>query len=600
VSEDDAALEDRVKSFAISLSLVLASSTAAAQASLVSGLGGTAGFGADFLAANDDGSSGAIDLSGAFPAGLVFFGTTHFALYVNNNGNATFAGPVSEYTPTPFPVAARPMIAPWWGDVDTRGFAGVSGENLAYWNVSPGRFVATWYLVGYYNSHVDRANSFQLVLTDTSALGAAGDFDVEFRYNRCEWTTGAFSGGVGGLGGTPAQAGFDAGNGVDYTELPGSRTAAILDLCTSSNVDDTGVWRYQIRSGAVTACGNDVVELGEECDDGNTENGDGCNERCGTERGPGEPCDADIACRSGFCTDGVCCTSRCDGQCEACGAGGSCGAIVGAPIGSRTPCASDGSACGGSCDGTGRASCAYPIGSECDDGLFCTDADRCDGLGACASGSQRDCGDGAECTSDACDEDADECVHSTEEGCVIDGTCFANGSVNPENGCEVCNASASQDSWSLAPEGAVCDDGMFCTEDDTCDASGTCVAGPARVCDDALDCTLDVCDETTDACIVADMFGCVIGGVCIAEWAPSLEDPCLVCDPARSIDSFVFSHAPDCSDAGLEMEPDAGPPPIEWEVRGSGCGCRAMETRSGGATWLFAIGLALALRRRRS
>ena len=43
---------------------------------------------------------------------------------------------------------------------------------------------------------------------------AAGDFDVEFRYQSIVWTTGNFNGGVNGLGGTPAQIGFNAGDNV--------------------------------------------------------------------------------------------------------------------------------------------------------------------------------------------------------------------------------------------------------------------------------------------------------------------------------------------------------------------------------------------------
>ena len=81
----------------------------------------------------------------------------------------------------------------------------------------------TWLNVGYFNIHDDLRMSFQMILTNALDCGS-GDFDVEFRYNRCEWTTGDASDGVGGFGGTPAQAGFDAGNGVDFVEIPGSRT----------------------------------------------------------------------------------------------------------------------------------------------------------------------------------------------------------------------------------------------------------------------------------------------------------------------------------------------------------------------------------------
>ncbi|MDQ3035295.1 MAG: MopE-related protein [Myxococcota bacterium] len=232
----------------------------ALAAPLLRGLGGPADFGPFDLAPNDDGSSSAIDVSAAFPAGLRFFGMTFTSLHVNNNGNISFGGSNGTFTPQPFPVASLRMIAPWWGDVDTRG-GGTPARNGVYWSITPGRFVATWHDVGYYSHHDELQNDFQLILT--SAGPGPGDFDVEFRYNRCEWTTGDASSGMGGFGGTPAQAGFDAGNLEDYVALPGSLTMRVLDLCTTSNVGIAGVWRFAIRDGEVTCSG-----FGEACETG--------------------------------------------------------------------------------------------------------------------------------------------------------------------------------------------------------------------------------------------------------------------------------------------------------------------------------------------
>ncbi|MCC6876379.1 MAG: hypothetical protein IT378_18885 [Sandaracinaceae bacterium] len=234
---------------ALACSLPASSSFAAP---LLGGLGGPAGYGSGNLPANDDGSSSEIGITAAFPSGLRFFGSTFTSLYVNNNGNVSFGGSNGTYTPQAFPVASLRMIAPWWGDVDTRG-GGVPNRNGVYWSITPGRFVATWHNVGYYSHHDDLQNDFQLILT--AAGPGRGDFDVEFRYNRCQWTTGDASGGSGGFGGTPAQAGFDAGNLRDYVTLPGSRTREVLRLCTTSNVGIAGVWRYAIRDGEVNCPG---------------------------------------------------------------------------------------------------------------------------------------------------------------------------------------------------------------------------------------------------------------------------------------------------------------------------------------------------------
>ena len=109
----------RIVFAACALALGLAPLTARA-APLISVGVGPAGFGVNNLAPNDDGSTGVIDLTVAFPGGLRFFGGPYTSCYVNNNGNITFAGSVGTYTPTPFPIASQPMIAPYWGDVDTR------------------------------------------------------------------------------------------------------------------------------------------------------------------------------------------------------------------------------------------------------------------------------------------------------------------------------------------------------------------------------------------------------------------------------------------------------------------------------------------------
>ena len=65
--------------------------------------------------------------------------------------------------------------------------------------------------------------------------------------------------------------------------------------------------------------------------------------RCALFRG--SPCKSDAQCGTGHCVDGVCCDSACSGQCEACDVDGSFGVCVpvsGAPHGTRTACAPGG------------------------------------------------------------------------------------------------------------------------------------------------------------------------------------------------------------------------------------------------------------------
>lgn len=215
-----------------------ASAAPANAIALIDGMGGTAGYGTLAMLPNDDGSSSLLNL----PFGINFFGNNYNNFFANNNGNITFNGGVGQYTPTPFPISAQPMIAPYWGDVDTRGTGAV------YVGAPNADTVAvTWNNVGYYSGHTNLTNNFQLLLRNQGA----GNFDIEFRYDRLQWTTGDASGGSGGLGGIPAQAGFDAGNLTDFFTLPGSRTAAVLDLVNTSNVspDTPGLWSFAIRAG---------------------------------------------------------------------------------------------------------------------------------------------------------------------------------------------------------------------------------------------------------------------------------------------------------------------------------------------------------------
>jgi hypothetical protein len=226
---------------------------------LTNGLGGVAGFGENAVVRTDDGSSTRIDLTAALPGGLNFFGQVFTGLWVNNNGSVSFAATMSSFTPTAITGStSNPLITPFWADVDTRGgpttpsAGGTStGSNQVWYDVDEvnGIFTATWDDVGYFNRKLNKTNAFQLQL---AKVGDTGDFDITLRYENVDWTTGDFSGGSDGLGGTVARAGYSSGNGLDYLELPQSGDqAAILALESASNVGTPGTFSFAIRNGAV-------------------------------------------------------------------------------------------------------------------------------------------------------------------------------------------------------------------------------------------------------------------------------------------------------------------------------------------------------------
>ena len=69
--------------------------------------------------------------------------------------------------------------------------------------------IVTWADVGYYAYHTDLLNTVQLELhTDGRSTFVCFNYPA----NGITWTTGDASQGSGGLGGIPAQVGFDAGD----------------------------------------------------------------------------------------------------------------------------------------------------------------------------------------------------------------------------------------------------------------------------------------------------------------------------------------------------------------------------------------------------
>jgi hypothetical protein len=213
----------------------------------------TAACAANQLNANDDGSTAQVDIGFT----VNFFGGQFSKLWVNNNGNVTFDAPLSTFTPFPLATTSTKIIAPFFADVDTRG----AGSGLVRYGYGTtvyeghAAFCADWINVGYFGSHTDKLNSFQLLLVDRSDV-AAGGFDIVFNYGSIAWETGDASGGSLGLGGASARVGYS--NGVDRSfELPGSGTnGALLDsnpvsglIHGSHDSSQAGRYVFEVRGG---------------------------------------------------------------------------------------------------------------------------------------------------------------------------------------------------------------------------------------------------------------------------------------------------------------------------------------------------------------
>jgi hypothetical protein len=178
-----------------------------------------------------------------------------------------------------------------------------------------------------------------------------------------------------------------------------------------------------------------------------------------TNLGGGEGCTAATAstCASGFCVEGVCCsTAFCSGPCQSCAVAGHEGTCTSAVAGTEIPgsCA-DGQAC----DGSG--SC------KSKNGVACSSAS------VCASGF---CVDGV-CCENACDGKCVSCNQASRAGKCSD---YAGGS-DPENDCgsgsgicrSTCNGAGGCDS----PQR-----GIVCGPCQICDGAGACIVPDPLAC----------------------------------------------------------------------------------------------------------------------
>jgi hypothetical protein len=204
---------------------------------------------------NDDGSGPATSLGFS----INFFGRDRATAFVNNNGNITFDAPLATYTPFGLVGTRREIIAAFFADVDTRN-AGSALVTYGQDTVDGRRaFGANYINVGYYNTKADKLNTFQLILIERSDTGA-GNFDIEFNYERISWETGDASGGVNGYGGVPASAGWSNGSGEPGTSyelvgslIPGSfldsGPRALARRRLNSNL--TGRYLFRARNGTI-------------------------------------------------------------------------------------------------------------------------------------------------------------------------------------------------------------------------------------------------------------------------------------------------------------------------------------------------------------
>ncbi len=312
------------------------------------------------------------------------------------------------------------------------------------------------------------------------------------------------------------------------------------DTCLNTNLADGTVCddNAYCTTGDVCTAGLCAGAVPRDCADGNACTMDTCNETIDACENPpmvdGTPCD-----------DGQYCTMS-----DTCAAG-TCVGTGARDCSDSDQCTSD--ACDDVADACVNAN--VPDGTVCSDGLFCTLGETCNS-GVCGNGTARDCSDGNPCTQDVCNDTSGTCDHlnlsdgtTCDDGqfCTLSDACqqgICTGTINPcddGNGCTLDSCDENADSCvndSSAMDGAGCDDGHFCTIQDSC-TGGTC-SGAVNPCDDSNACTADSCDDANSVCLhqnVADNTGCDDGQYC------TTGDVCL--------SGNCSGAARDCADANV-------------------------------------------------
>jgi choice-of-anchor A domain-containing protein len=335
-------------------------------------------------------------------------------------------------------------------------------------------------------------------------------------------------------------------------------------------------------------CGDGFVEVDEQCDDGNTDDFDGCSSTCEIEVcgdgivQPGEACDDGNSSNTDGCTN-ACTLPECgDGFVqagEACddgntdpddGCGPTCEVeVCGDGIVQAGEACDDGN--GSNTDGCTNA-CTLP---ECGDG-FVQPGEACDDGNTAADdgcGPTCDievCGDGIVQAGEACDDgngiDTDDCTNQCEPAVCGDGIvsqfdeCDDGNNVAGDGCSPTCTIEFCGDGVVTAPE--ACDDGNNVDNDgcsSTCETEfcGDGVVQTGEACDDGNNADDDGCSSTCDVEICGD--GIVQAGEQCDDGNADNTDACTnACTDATCGDGFQ-QPGEACDDGNTDPNDGCGP-----------------------------------------
>ncbi len=252
----------------------------------------------------------------------------------------------------------------------------------------------------------------------------------------------------------------------------------------------------------------------DTCDDGNPCTKETCDPKTGCSVAPDDAatCDDKDKCTQTACQAGQCVTTQINKNIPGCGCAqnGDCN--------DNNDCTSD------TCV---EGDCKFDPGpmatKACESANLCQTGTKCD-KGACTGGSPKKCDDGNPCTIDSCNTATGKCsAAAVKDGTACDdgqlctlndvcsaGKCLAGQPKECGSGGKACvegfcEASSGKCKTKPSAKGTLCDDGMFCTQNDACDANGNCEGGEKKDCSSLSEtCVSGTCDEGKKACVAVN------------------------------------------------------------------------------------------------
>jgi hypothetical protein len=248
------------------------------------------------------------------------------------------------------------------------------------------------------------------------------------------------------------------------------------------------------------------------------------------------PCAVGGECASGWCADGVCCSTQCDAPCQACSAAykgsgedGVCGAIA-ANTDPKDQCvAAPAVTCGttGACDGAG-ACALYAAGTECFpascSGPVLSPAFTCDGAGVCSPSTPVNCQPGTCQGAGPTAGCKQSCTLSSD---CVQGFCSGGVCTSPQGPGAAC-----QDGSQCL--GGQCVDGVCCNSD-CAQECAACVQSKTGAADGICAPVLDGTDPDDD-CPTEQPSSCQKDGFCNGAFACRLYDKETGCKPASCVE----------------------------------------------------------------